>query len=230
MTQPGRFNALAAYVRLGGRVWMLGGGAASATLKDYDDRSNNGLGTTYSRDRRELRAGRFMVEYAAWRSELRAVSAQPLIRRYAGRHERSPDPALPYTLHLGELPALVEFKTTSSDPLPPQRSSGEFYRMVASVEVLTAQNRVIESSQDSVTAATLDTLFEANGGGLPLPIENDHNVMMTYYHGPSIPQGFLFTGFDLWTFQRAQCRAIVDFVLRRMWDVAPRSSGVATRR
>jgi hypothetical protein len=71
--------------------------------------------------------------------------------------------------------------------------------------------------------AVLDTLY-AEGGPRP---QQDRRILMTYYHGPAVPQGFLFSGFDIWTWQRAQCQSLVDFVFTRIWNVPPHSSATA---
>jgi hypothetical protein len=41
---------------------------------------------------------------------------------------------------------------------------------------------------------------------------------MTYYHGFQSPQ-MVFSGFPLWQFQRAQARALGDFVLRDIFGL-----------
>jgi hypothetical protein len=149
------------------------------------------------------------------------------LTRFAGRHERppvgsGPDPRRPYTRFLSELPPRMELKTPDSDSMPPNRASG-FYPSVASIEYLDVENRIIENISDNPDrpneVSTLDTLYEATGG----PLERDetkHYAVMTYYEGPSVPQGFIFTGFDTWTFKRTQCQAVVDFVMQRMWGLS----------
>jgi hypothetical protein len=92
----------------------------------------------------------------------------------------------------------------------------------AAIEYLDVENRIIENISDNPDrpneVSTLDTLYEATGG----PLERDetkHYAVMTYYEGPSVPQGFIFTGFDTWTFRRTQCQALVDFVMQRIWGL-----------
>jgi hypothetical protein len=101
-------------------------------------------------------------------------------------------------------------------------SNGDFFRTVAGIEYLQVPNSILEAVTPPDSVSTLDTLYEASGADLPMPSVNPHNVLMTYAHGTDSPQGFLFTGFDIWTFKRTQCKAIVDFVLRRMWNLTPR--------
>jgi hypothetical protein len=108
--------------------------------------------------------------------------------------------------------------------LPPNRSSSfDFYQETTSLEYLQVGNSIIETVPgETDPVSTLDTLYEAPyGGGLPPPQQNPHNVVMTNYHGPAAPQGVLFSGFNLWYFKRAQCQALVDFVLQQMWGLTP---------
>jgi len=196
-----------------------------ASNSPWDDPGNNQPTIRYSTSstRNELGPGRFMYDFPAWRSEFRVSTEPVLIRRYAGRLEGRTDPDLPYTRYLGELPRTIEFKTTSTDTMPPNRTRrGDFFVDNAGIEYLALQNHVIEDidpSEDVNTASTLDTLYEGSGGSMPRSSENPHNILMTYYHGPSAPQGVVLSGFDIWTFKRVHCKAVVDFVLRRMWDM-----------
>jgi hypothetical protein len=179
---------------------------------------------------RELVPGRFMYDAAHWQSRFLERSSNfngGGLSRFAGRHESppfgsGPDPALPYTRYLRQLPPRMEFKTPDSDSLPPNRMSG-FYPTTADIEYMDMDNRIIEDigldPDQPNEVSTLDTLYEATGG----PLERDetrHYPLMTYYHGPSVPQGFIFTGFDIWTYKRTQCQALVDFVMQRMWGLS----------
>lgn len=225
MSGPGRFNSLTAYVRLGGKVWLVGGGGGFASTIPWNVRSNDQPTITFASPG-ELGAGRLMFDVARWRSEFRASREPATVRRFAGRHEVRSSPDLPYTRHLGELPPRLELRTSASDPLPPLRTNrGDFYHSVVSLEYLQLENEVVADLDPDPEvdrpAALLDTLYEATGGGMPTPDENPHNVVMTYAHGPDLPQGFLYTGFDLWTFKRSQCKAVVDFVMRRVWNLGP---------
>jgi hypothetical protein len=42
---------------------------------------------------------------------------------------------------------------------------------------------------------------------------------MTLYHGGENPT-FVFSGFPVWYFQRAQAIPLVDFVLQRIWGLS----------
>ncbi len=50
---------------------------------------------------------------------------------------------------------------------------------------------------------------------------------MTHYHGAECGS-VVFTGFDLWTWARADCRQLVDAVLQGAWGLQ-RSAEPATR-
>jgi hypothetical protein len=223
-SQGFHFNTLIEFMRLGGKLWMAGGGAATATIDAYDNIYNNQPTVTYSSrtTNPELVSGRFLVEYAKWKSEVRISSEPALVKRFTGRHERGPDPGLPYTQYLSELPAQLDFKSRTSDPMPPNRiHTGDFYQIVAPLEYLKWTNRIVETDVHGDTISTLDTLYRASGGYMPTIFENPHNIVMTYYHGRTVPQGLILSGFDLWTFQRAHCKSLVDFVLKRMWGLTP---------
>jgi hypothetical protein len=219
MSGPGRQNTLAQYVLGGGRLWVLGGGAAYASSIPWNSLSNDNPSTTFSSltPQADLGPGMFMHDTEAWRSEFRVATAQATVSRFRGRFEGGPTHAA--------LPASLAYRTPATDPLPPLRtSSSQYYRSTAPVEFLQRENHVLEDVDVGIgldEQSTLDTLMVATGGGLPLPFENPRNVVMTLYHGPRSPQGTVFTGFDLWTFRRPECRQVVDFVLQGLWGLAP---------
>jgi hypothetical protein len=68
----------------------------------------------------------------------------------------------------------------------------------------------------------LDTLYYAQAGA-----SRSENVVMTYYHGHD-SKPFIFSGFDLWGYKKAQLQRLVDFVLQRLWGLS-NSSGVGLR-
>jgi hypothetical protein len=234
MTAPSRFNSIGAYIKQGGRVWMVGGGCGFASTIEWNSAGNDRPTTTFSSfpPGSELRPGRFMYDVIGWRSEFRA-SVEPVeIVRYTGRFGDSASvtgAGSPYAT----LPPMMEKKTFSSDPLPPNRqSSSDFYQDVTAMEYLQIENFLIQQvpvGQDVFEdQSVLDTLYRAPyGGGLPSYVENHHNVVMSYFHPPSIPQGVFFTGFNLWYFRRAENKSLVDFVLQNMWHLAP--NAVASR-
>src|SRR5205807_1995182 len=73
------------------------------------------------------------------------------------------------------------------------------------------------------TAPQLDTL-------LTVAIKQFQKVyngpVMTVYHGHDLPRPFIMSGFPPWMFRRAECSALFDFVLRRLWAM-PRASTTA---
>jgi hypothetical protein len=230
MTAPGHFNALAAYIKQGGRVWVAGGGGGFAANIGWNDTGNDRPTTLFSITgrNRELGPGRFMYDVAHWRSEFR-VSNEPVdFIRGTGRFgdtQFENGPGSPYAT----LPPILEKKSTSSDPLnvyAPGRRSSDFYRQVTEAEYIQLENYVIQlvdAGQDSfVERSTLDSLYWFQGVHQPV------NVVMTYYEGPDVPQGFFFSGFNLWYFKRDQSIALIDFVLRR-WGMAPVGSAFRAR-
>jgi hypothetical protein len=52
-----------------------------------------------------------------------------------------------------------------------------------------------------------------------LPVTSGKYVIMTYYHGPLNPP-FVFTGFAIWDYVRADCQTLVDFVLQDIWGLS----------
>lgn len=236
MTGPGRFNTLGAYVKDGGKVWMLGGGTGFASTIPWNDRNNDVPTITFSSlgARPELRSGRFMYDLARWQSEFRCSAEPAFVNRYLGRYRDQPATSGPsaYTQFANELPATLELKTRTSDPMPPNRTNqGRFYPVVAGLEYLQLENFIIENTSTNPNVvnevSTLDTIYKASGGGLPPPLSNPHNVVMTYYHGPGVPQGFIFTGFDVWSWKRTQCQQFCDFVMQRMWGLSRTSTASA---
>jgi len=141
----------------------------------------------------------------------------------------------------------MKLKSLATDPLPPFRSSGQFYRRNGLVvEVLQLENYIIEDvdpSPDTTTeASTLDTLFRVTAQNLSPQNANRHNVIMTYYHGTGRPDGtgtpdpgpshqrFVFTGFSIWDYAREDCQKLVDFVLHDIWGYPIPNRGGALAR
>src|SRR5439155_4992230 len=138
------------------------------------------------------------------------------------------------------LPPVIQQKSqTDADPLDvivPPRGQSEYYQFVLPYELLKEGNYIVENvstrGDTVIEQSVLDTLYEITGPTLPYPNENPHNVVMTYYHGPAHTP-FVFTGFNLWNYKRAQIVALADFVLQKLWNLskttAPhaRASGVA---
>jgi hypothetical protein len=203
-------NALLTWMQMGGRLWLMGGGAAYASLRDFDGpRPSN----VFANSTGELVAGRFMYSFAHWQSEETTL--------YSFRAERSPRAvggwagAPDYSV----LPPLLAEKTTATDPVPPGRAAGLFYQSSYFAEYLSKPNVVLEPRAgmpaDSLES-TLDTLYTtrsgASGSGWPV---------MTLYHGPGNPL-LVFSGFPIWYFQRSQEIALTDFVLQKVFGMTRR--------
>src|SRR5262249_5295434 len=120
------------------------------------------------------------------------------------------------------------------DPFPPNRvgqSNSVFYQSQFDIEFLSATNDITEDLDPGPNEnfqSTLDTLYKVTGNGLQSDIGPGalQSVVMTRYPGLD-NQEFLFTGFNIWNFKRSQCKALVDFVLQKVWHVplaAPRAS------
>jgi len=245
MNQIGRANTLAAYISHGGRVWLAGGGVATASLINFDKAINNTQQPmpfpTWSFANGELVPGRFIYDQAHWRSEMKQVRATVRIRRHLGRFESNP--AI-YQF----LPLEMQAKTSATDPFPPNRVNfADFYQTQFDIEFLSAPNAILEDQDPSPAEdfqSTLDTLYRATGAVLPAVPPPGLQVwpVMTYYRGPTagyspaIPEagvhGFdnpplILTGFNIWSFRRSQCAELVDFVLQRLWGMTREGPGPA---
>ena len=250
MSRPGQANYLSFYAAAGGKVWIMGGGAAYATLVDWsrrntpDDWTNTDL---------ELVPGRFMYDYSHWRS---AVAVRPARQAFVNTTAWSPWPnaapgrgwsghGLDHNLSqpdynkLGTIQVLSS-RTCGSDPPPPQRFCNSFYLVTSySAEYIgrvpgqfSPPNIVVEDADPHAIKvrmeSTLDTLYTAVGGSMPSPLP-----VMTYYHGfESGP--VVFSGFPVWYFQKAQCQQLVDFVLHDIWGLSKQApattAAMASRR
>ena len=222
MSAPGRVGVLAPYVAAGGKVWLAGGGAAYASLKNFDRRDNNdGASTVFEASTGELAVGRPLFDDAHLRSRVVTVRANavptrsPAARGGWSGHGPARDLNAP---DYARLPAL-NFRAAASDPLPPTRltnQSGLYYPIATDVEYVGAPNEITEPIGGSgENQSTLDTLYEHSGAGLlvsPAP-------SMLYYHGRDNAP-FVFTGFDLWSWSHAESQALVDFVLQDIWGLA----------
>jgi len=173
MSGPGRASTLAAYTQLGGRVWLLGGGAAFASLRLYDV-GNNNVGqttvfTTNSIQGRppELGPARIMWDGAHWRSSIAITKA--FVRTWRYQYTigvRRPNGSIVDTTIVvkpawsqvarGELvtspiytklPPEMRHRTSAIDPLPPTRTSnqsGLFYLSSYPVEYIHSPNFILE--------------------------------------------------------------------------------------
>ncbi|MCC6350096.1 MAG: hypothetical protein IT347_10965 [Candidatus Eisenbacteria bacterium] len=211
VSQPGVQNPLISWMRAGGRLWLMGGGAGYASNRDYSvigDAQN-----VFRSDNGELVPGRFMSSYTHWRSEFTTY------RSFQARRSNRAVGGWPGAPDYSQLPPTLLQKSPATDPLPPQRTGQQFYATLFYSEYLSKPNIVREHlpglPADSLASA-LDTLYETVGGqsgtGFPL---------MTVYHGSENSQ-VIFSGFPLWYFRRDQAIQVTDFVLQRMWGLTRR--------
>lgn len=148
MSTPGHLNSLGAYVRMGGDVWLVGGGGAYATLIPYDDAANNPAGGYYiwnhtNANKRELDAGRFMYDVARWQSVVAAKSAITAtngVLRSLGRFRFNPG-------LYSSLPLSFDKRTILTDPVPPLRTKELFIPVTFASEYINADNAVLEPVQ-----------------------------------------------------------------------------------
>jgi len=219
MTQVGRQNALAEYARAGGQLWVAGGGAVLASAIEFNRTSNDVGGITLSIINNEIGPGRFPYDLGGWRSEIRAGSGPISITRYLGRFEAGGSP------YIG-LPAAMRPKSQATDPYPPGRSfnPGNFYLTRFDVDYLSRPNSIRNGDPDTRPGpggSPLDSLYQATGALLTPPHLNPHNVAMTRFHGAFAHNPVLFTGFNIWSFTRSDCKQLVDFVLQDLWGMSP---------
>jgi hypothetical protein len=238
MSQPNRQNSLATWVRQGGKLWALGSGFGNATNTPWNNINNDeGETRVYSSSgfRPELISGRFMYDLAHWRSEFRVQQVEfPAITSAPfpiGGSPRAPDYAL--------LPSQLAFRAPATDPIWPFRSHYDYYPLpaVCSIEYLSQPNHILEDKnpsprhQDEVQA--LDTLMVVTGPGLPDPgpnpaVDRIVNPVMTYYYGLDCGP-VVFSGFDLWSWSRADCVRLVDAVLHGIWGLSRQSDAGGPR-
>jgi hypothetical protein len=242
MSAPGHGSTLKAYVQQGGKLWLCGGGAAYATLIDWNRFSPN----EYTARDGELVPGRMMYDFAHWRQGVQMLLAVQARRfgttayggggfpRSAGRswppNPLPPTPPAPPNYAL--LPAVLQPKNPATDPLPPLRLPDSFfYRGDFQAEYIFFSPTFIREDYDDdpdrvSEYSTLDTLYITSGG---TALQNA--ACMTYYHGRE-HQPFVFSGFNFWYWRRPQCIGLVDWVLNSVWGLerdpgAPRGPGAA---
>ena len=212
----GSLNVLVAYIRQGGEIWFAGSGAASAAINPYNVTGNDRPSRTFSAAAGELRPGRFVYDAMHWRSEFKPASGVLQIRRELGRLAATPGSyaAFPATLNTKSLAA--------GDSLPAWRTStGDFYLTAIDLETLTLPNPIredLDPSEEGVNmVSVMDTLYSVSGGTLP-----PNSTVMTVYHGSDNPR-IIVSGFDLWSYQKAQIRQVIDGVLQGIWGMTRRN-------
>ncbi|MCC6349361.1 MAG: hypothetical protein IT347_07210 [Candidatus Eisenbacteria bacterium] len=243
MSATGRSNTLAAYIFAGGEVWLAGGTGLTCTMLPYNAagaRNNDqkyGPGyTVFAASAGELVPGRMSWDAAHWQSEFVASRPVTLPRRSAAAVGGWTNPGWKFNgtitaPNYALLPAFMRRRALAlGDTLPPTRAgfAASYYSTAINpaVEYLTLENRIFEDIDQSPLvenqASVLDTLYELQGGALATAFTGQRPVAMTYYHGVNAPE-FVETGFDLWTWARADVQALTDFVLQQVWKL-PKSA------
>jgi hypothetical protein len=228
MAGPNHLNTLATWVEGGGRLWSLGGGFGNATSAPWNNLMNETSGErvySSSGTRPDLTPGRFMYDLAHWRSEFRF--AGPLSVQVT----RAPFPVGGARGGPGysRLPATLVSKREAGDPLPPLRDQTTFYAPTNThyLEYLSQPNEIPGDWGASVRGApgpsSLDTLMVATGPALPPQgadpaMDRVVNPVMTCYHGRD-HGSVVFSGFDAWSWSRADCVRLVDVVLGDVWGL-----------
>ena len=215
LSQARQANVLSTYAAMGGKVWMTGGGTIAATLLPWNKTANDSPFPRFSVDPPylEIAPGRMPWEQLHLRSEV-TLNTAATAPRSLGRFTSSPGV-------YATVPAALETKTAATDSLPPLRTGGQFYIGSHRVEYVSQPNYIVEDVDPDPDIfdeqSVLDTLFTVVGGGVP----NDGIVKpaMTLYHGAENGQ-VLWSGFDIWTFRRTECIALVDWVLHDLWGLA----------
>ena len=246
MSARNHLNTLAAYASAGGQLWLLGGGAGEGAAISY---SKPGRGSdlgpdVFSAARGELVPGTMMYDIVHWRSEFTALRTRPILRSIApmtmatrsrvdaGDESRELEAeARPSAINYGLLPLSLQMRDPGSDPLPPLRAPNSFYRPPAALEYLSMPNEITEerlprgrhreaerdhAGRPPRLISVLDSLYRADASippGFP-----SINTCMTLFHGQESGQ-VIFSGFDIWTWQRTQCLQLVDGVLQGIWGL-----------
>jgi hypothetical protein len=217
LSSPGRSNPIGTWVAQGGQVWMFGGGTASSLQRNWEKPGSQS--DVYSSTDGELVPGRFMYDVFGWRSEITARSfaqaTKPLhpIGRGSGPPEYS------------ALPDYLFEKTVDTDAIsvygPNRLGTSDFYQTSQVGEGLSKPNDVLEDQDPDPNVvhleAVLDTVYESVGGQL-----GSGRPVMTVIHGAS-GQRQVFSGFQLWYWQRDEQITILDWVLQTVWGI-PRSN------
>jgi hypothetical protein len=252
MSMRNRQNTLATWVNQGGDLWALGGGFGNAVTAYWNVTANdlNGVRTYTSLTNAlapvaDLLPGRFMYDLVHWRSEFRVFNGFIRFARYDQRDPTSTNPrawpGLPFRdPRYTTLPTLLQSRTPVTDPLSlvPWRTGPDYYvnnpaysQIGINIEYLTCPNEILETIQvtpdSSFEYSALDTLYHAYGTAYSsqmLQAGSGVNATMTYYHGNENGP-VMFQGTSTWDYRRADCQALVDFVLGTMWGL-PKNAAV----
>jgi hypothetical protein len=215
LSTPGRSNPIGTWVAQGGQVWMFGGGVASSLQRNWE--KSGSAADVFSNADGELVPGRFMYDVFGWRSEITARSFAQATKPPTpiGHGAGSPD--------YSALPDYLFEKTVETDDIAvysPNHAGGpsNFYQISQLGEGLTKPNEVLEDQDPDPDVvhmgAVLDTIYESVGGQL-----GSDRPVMTLIHGAS-GQRHVFSGFQLWYWQRGEQIAILDWVLQTVWGLS----------
>ena len=223
LTSPGNPSTFSTWIKQGGRAWVFGGGAAYATLVSWN---RNGTSTDiYTDEDLELIPGRFMYDFAHWRSQVVTPTSGTRVRKYVPQNYQSAlDPAPPRHWQwrdeatapgrgwpgqpsYASLPLNLNPRTTTTDLLPPRVASSNFYVNPFDVEAIDTRGNFIREDADGDPntpgeISTLDTLYYYNFSQATGPV-------MTLYHGRDIGRDSLPFGSDPGDFLTAENRPFV---------------------
>jgi len=213
LSTPGRSNVVGTWVSQGGQIWMFGGGTATALQLNWERR---GPQNVFASSDGELVPGRFMYDVFGWRSE---ISAKSYAQASKPDHPINRDGTMPDAT---PLPDYLFEKSGDSDPInvyaPNRVGSSDFYQSSQIGEALTQANNVVEDDDPDPNVvhahAVLDTVYETVGGGM-----GSQKPTMTVWHGGDGTQRQVFSGFQLWYWQRDEQIAILDWVLQKIWGL-----------
>ncbi len=226
MAFPNHVNTIATYSKSGGRLWLMGGGIALASLKDWTNRSNQT--SIWNGNRNELIPGRMMYDLVHWRTEVANTSAT-ITPTAVSKYSRigvpwtghGPNRDIPGPPNYGLLPQYIRPKNPSLDPFPPNRTGqgpAAFYQVDKEIEYITATapNFIIEDFDPSILGvneqSALDTLYSVSTSNFFL------GPVMTYYHGQANGP-LVFSGFPVWFFTRSDAEAVSRFVLTDVFGI-----------
>jgi hypothetical protein len=194
---------------------------------DFDSKSNNTLSNTVFASGTDLWPLSFAVSAAHLRSRILVARSSPFIQKspaaIGGWSGHGPDGTV-RAPDYSKLPAQLSFRSIDTDPVPASRMY-QFYTSTAGIEF--AHGTVVQEDFGQPGAprveSALDTLYDVVGSR----ITNPSAPAMFYYHGRDNAP-VLFSGFDLWSWARSDCQALVDFVMQDVWGLAYRGPRAAS--
>ena len=202
MSEKGRANTLAAYVALGGQLWLAGGTSIRATMLPWNLAKNDleppfnilkfSVTPTVNGRAAELGPGRMVFDEANWKSDiwLTTASEQTILHksvRAVGNYPSRMDPrwGLVRSPDYSLLPVRLGRKNAADDPVPPNRGKASFFNavLVFNLEFMTdanpglLTNAILEDTDPDPdvenNVSMLDTLLIASLNISGIPIENE---------------------------------------------------------